>query len=336
MNITILGSGSWGTALAQVASDNGHRVLIYGINPSEIDDIQLHHQNRAYFPDVLLPTPIRATSNLAEAVSDAEILVLAVPTVAVRSLCEALRPLLTNHPWMVNVSKGFDPFTGHTMSATIREVLPDEQRSEIVSLIGPSHAEEVILRLHTAVTAISRNLATAQVIQNAFATPYFRIYTGKDEVGAEFAVAAKNVIAVGAGIVYGLGYRDNTRAALITRGLAEIVRMGVRLGGQMETFLGLTGIGDLIVTCSSFHSRNFQAGLAIGTANDAKDFLTTNTKTVEGIRTAKVLHEAAEQLGLELPITTAVYRVLYEGMKPSETVDALMNRELTVEHPKMK
>ncbi|MDD3026931.1 MAG: NAD(P)-dependent glycerol-3-phosphate dehydrogenase [Erysipelotrichaceae bacterium] len=330
--IAILGTGSWATALAQVLVDNSHEVLLYGINADEISDINNNRQNSKFFPGVSFSPKIKATTDLEATVDNADYILVTVPTQAVRALLEQVRPLLRRKVTVVNAAKGFDLGSNKRMSSTIRAVLPAELINPVVSLIGPSHAEEVILRMLTAVTAVSLDLETAKDVQHLFANEYFRVYRNDDEVGSEYGVAFKNVIAVAAGCLVGLGYGDNTKAALITRGLAEMVRYGMKKGGRLETYLGLTGVGDLIVTCSSVHSRNFQAGLEIGRTNDAKTFMENNTKTCEGIRTCKVIHEDAKQYDdIELPIIDAIYRVLYEGKEPKVEINNLMTRELKIE-----
>ncbi len=332
MKCCILGSGTWGTALAQVLADNGNDVIIYGISKDEIDDIALRHKNSRYFgEDVLLPVQIRATQNIEEALDGARVIVLAVPTFAVRSLLNQIRPFLKNKPYLVSVAKGFDPDTLMRMSEVIRDVIPENMRQEVVSLIGPGHAEEVILRMLTCITATSVDEEAGKFIQSLFANPYFRVYAQTDEIGAEYGVAVKNAIAIASGISQGIGMGDNAKAALATRGLVEMMRFGVLCGGKQSTFIGLTGIGDLMVTCNSVHSRNYQAGYEIGKANSAEEFLRTNTKTVEGIRTAKIVYELAKEKGIEMPIITAVYDVIFRGRKPTEVVNELMTRELKKE-----
>lgn len=332
MKCCILGSGTWGTALAQVLADNGNDVIIYGISKDEIDDIALRHKNSRYFgEDVLLPVQIRATQNIEEALDGARVIVLAVPTFAVRSLLNQIRPFLKNKPYLVSVAKGFDPDTLMRMSEVIRDVIPENMRREVVSLIGPGHAEEVILRMLTCITATSVDEEAGKFIQSLFANPYFRVYAQTDEIGAEYGVAVKNAIAIASGISQGIGMGDNAKAALATRGLVEMMRFGVLCGGKQSTFIGLTGIGDLMVTCNSVHSRNYQAGYEIGKANSAEEFLRTNTKTVEGIRTAKIVYELAKEKGIEMPIITAVYDVIFRGRKPTEVVNELMTRELKKE-----
>lgn len=334
MKIAILGTGSWATALSQVLIDNGHETMMYGINQEEIDDINQHHKNSRYFKEVLIDENIKATNNLEETLKDASYLLITVPTSAVRSILESVKPLITKKLTIINASKGFDLTTKKRISETIREVLDESERYEIVSLIGPSHAEEVVIRQLTTVCAVSLDLEMAKNVQELFSNIYFRVYSHQDEIGAEYGVALKNVIAIASGAIHGLGYGDNTRAALMTRGLAEMTRFGVRKGGLPETYLGLTGIGDLIVTCSSKHSRNFMAGYEIGLADSATEFMQNNKKTVEGIRTCKVIYEdlRTNYPDMEMPIVEAIYAVLYRGVKPSQAIQVLMLRELKQEH----
>lgn len=329
MRILILGSGTWGTALGQVLADNGHNVTLYGNDQKQIDDINKRHKNSFYFgDDVVLPKNIKATTNIAEAIKGKTIVLISVPSHVVRTVLTQLVPLLKNKKYFINSAKGLELETEKRLSEVINEVIPAHLRHPLVSIVGPSHAEEVILRKVTAVTATSKSLVTARRIQNLFANNYFRVYTNKDEVGAEVGVAIKNVIAIASGILAGLGYGDNARAALVTRGLHEMVRFGTRMGGKTRTYLGLTGLGDLMVTCNSLHSRNFQAGFKIGTADGAEQFLATNKATVEGIIAAKIIHKMGIDMGIELPIINAVYAVLYENAIPSKKVAELMLRPL--------
>lgn len=332
MKIAILGTGSWATGLATVLIDNGHDIMMYGVSQEEIKDINLNHRNSKYFKDVALNPGLKATDELSVALSDAEFVVITIPTQFVRSVLNQVKPLLKRKVTFINASKGFDDEKNQRISETIREVIPTHLRQEVVSLIGPSHAEEVVVRQLTTICAVSLDMGEAKKVQHLFSNEYFRVYRNSDEVGAEYGVALKNVIALASGAIAGLGYGDNTRAALITRGLAEMVRYGLKKGGQFETYLGLTGIGDLIVTCSSIHSRNFQAGYAIGKADGAAEFLTHNKTTVEGIRTCRVVYEDIKNYpDLEMPITEAIYHVLYENKKPSEVIRSLMLRDLKEE-----
>lgn len=332
--IAILGTGSWATGLARVLNDNHHTVMLYGIDQNEIDDINLRHCNYKYFKDVTLEESIVASSSLEDVIKDAEYILITIPTQFVRETLEKMKPLLKSKVTIINAAKGFDMNTNMRISDTIRSVLTPEEINPVVSLIGPSHAEEVVLRILTAVCSVSIDEYYAKDVQQLFSNHYFRVYTSTDEIGAEYGAAYKNVIAVASGIIAGLGYGDNTRAALITRGLHEMSLYGVAKGGNRETYFGLTGIGDLVVTCSSLHSRNFQAGYEVGHSNRAIDFMTHNTKTCEGVRTCKVIHDDVmkHDYGIETPIVDAVYRVLYENANPRETVEKLMERELKSEH----
>lgn len=330
MKIVVIGSGSWGTGLAQVLCDNKEDVIIYGNCESEVNDIEQNHRNSKFFDDVKINPELHATTDIS-VVKNADIVVLTVPTIAIESVCHQINPLIKEKTIIVNASKGFHPETFERMSCVIRDNISKEKLSSVVSLIGPSHAEEVAIRMLTTICAVSLNEDDAKIVQQLFSNNYFRVYTGTDEIGSEVGAALKNAVAVASGVLYGLGYGDNTRAALITRGLMEITRFGIALGGKQETFMGLTGMGDLIVTCTSKHSRNFQAGYEIGKANTSKIFWDTNTKTVEGVRTAKAVHELATKMNIEMPIIFNVYKVLYEGKKPSESATDLMMRDLKSE-----
>ena len=312
MKIGILGSGSWGTALAQVLTDNQHDVMIWGRDLDEIVDISRYHRNERFFPNQILNDNIDASLNF-DNVLDAEILILAVPTVAIEDVCKKIAENFKHPVTIVNVAKGFHPTSHKRLSLVIKDTIPSDILTAVVSLIGPSHAEEVVIRLLTVVNAVSDNEEASKLIQKTFSNNYFRVYRNTDVIGAEIGVAVKNVIALASGILSGLGYGDNARAALITRGLVEISRYGIFYGAKPETFLGLTGVGDLIVTCTSVHSRNFQAGLLIGQFDTAKIFWETNEKTVEGVNAVKVVYEEALRNNIEMPITEQVYIVLFEG-----------------------
>ena len=330
--VVVIGSGTWGTALAQVLNDNGNEVIIYGNNLNQINDINVNHKNSFFFgDDIVLSEKIKATSNLEEALKDKDIVLLSIPTAAFRSVLTEISGLLDHPVILINTAKGFDTEKDIRISELIREVVPEPKRKAIVSLIGPSHAEEVIVRDLTTVCAVSLDLNVAMEIAQIFSNEYFRVYANVDEIGSEIGVAMKNAIAIASGILEGLNYGDNARAALCTRGLAEIVRFGKHFGGKAGTYLGLTGLGDLIVTCYSFHSRNFTAGLQIGKDDGVENFFKTNTKTVEGIRTIEVIHRIAEQNNIELPIVESLYHVVYEGKKPSEEIPLLMNRPIKTE-----
>ncbi|MGM9941094.1 MAG: NAD(P)H-dependent glycerol-3-phosphate dehydrogenase [Bulleidia sp.] len=329
MKIRVLGTGSWGSALAQVLADNGQDVVMWGIDEGEVNDIENNHHNSKYF-EAEINHDVHATTDLA-CVKDADVLLVAVPVLALESVVNQIAPLLDHPVIFINVAKGFHPTTHERLSVVMERLIPQSMRKAIVSLIGPSHAEEVIIRLLTSVNAVCEDEEQAKVVQELFSNAYFRVYTNTDVIGAEIGVALKNVMAIASGILEGVGQGDNARAALMTRGLAEMTRYGVAHGGKKETFLGLDGVGDLIVTCTSMHSRNFTAGLQIGKDGSAEGFWKENRRTVEGVNACKVVYEQAKKEGIEMPIVNEVYRVLYENKKPSDAIADLMGRSLKPE-----
>lgn len=330
MKIGIVGSGSWGTALGQVLADNDHEVMIWGRKLDQVVDIHLYHLNEEFFPGVKLNEQLDATQNF-EDILDSEIILLAVPTAAVEEVCVELNQNLTHPVVIINVAKGLHPTTHELLDHVIKRVLDADKLQGVVSLIGPSHAEEVILRKITTINAVSDNQELAENIQQLFSNEYFRVYTNDDVVGSQYGVAIKNIIALASGIAAGLDSGDNARAALITRGLTEMQRFGVHMGGHPDTYLGLCGVGDLVVTATSIHSRNFQAGMEIGRKDSALGFLDHNTKTVEGVFAAKVAYEIAVEEGIEMPITEQIYKIIYEEKRPSEAISELMVRDLKPE-----
>lgn len=332
MNITIFGTGTWAMALARVLTDNHHEVLLVGKDATQIDELNTRHTNSKYFAtDVVMDTAVKATLSIEEGVAFSDYLLIAVPSHAVTTLLSNIVPLLQRKVYVINTTKGFDGTSKQRFSDVIRHAVPRKYLKGIVSLLGPSHAEEVIQRQLTLISATSQRVAHAQDVANLFANSVFRVYVQKDEIGAEVGAAMKNVIAIASGVITGLGLGDNARAALVTRGLTELMRLGKALGGKLKTHTGLTGLGDMIVTSYSFHSRNYQAGIIIGRDNTATTFLKNNQRTIEGIPFAKVARDLAVKHKLHLPIIEAVYAVLYEGKKPSDMVKFLMNRPLKVE-----
>jgi glycerol-3-phosphate dehydrogenase (NAD(P)+) len=330
--ITILGAGSWGTALALVLADNGIQVTLYSKDAKVCDEINQKHTNSKYFDGVfLLPSSIVATCELSQAFNDTQLILLSVPSSSVRSMVSSIVPFIKTKTLIINTAKGFDPLTNDRLSETIRRLIPKKLLLGVVSLIGPSHAEEVINRQLTLVSAVSKYGPLAEKISQLFSNEYFRVYIQKDEIGSEVGSALKNVIAIASGVVTGLKLGDNARAALVTRGLTELMQLGKVLGGKLKTLAGLTGLGDLIVTCYSKHSRNYQAGIKIGKDNSADTFLATNQKTVEGVAFAKIAHQLAKKHRLKLPIIEAVYAVLFDKKRPSDLIKTLMNRPLKVE-----
>lgn len=324
--ITVLGAGSWGTALAIVLAENGHDTLLWTHRQNQADEINNQHTNKKYLPDTTLPSNLVATANLAEAAQHATTIVVAVPTKAIREVCGNLAQLRQEKALFVHVSKGIEPDTLLRISELMRESLGTDLIEDIVVLSGPSHAEEVVLQHPTTVTAACENIAAAEKVQDMFMNGYLRVYTSEDVTGVEIGGALKNVIALAAGITDGLTYGDNAKAALITRGLAEITRLGVKMGGNPFTFAGLTGMGDLIVTCTSVHSRNWRAGNMLGKGLPLEEVLEQMGMVVEGIRTTKAAHQLAQKYDVAMPITAALYDVLFSDKTPKEAVDELMIR----------
>ncbi|WPK11733.1 NAD(P)H-dependent glycerol-3-phosphate dehydrogenase [Lysinibacillus louembei] len=324
--ITVLGAGSWGTALAIVLAENGHDTLLWTHRQNQADEINNQHTNKKYLPDTTLPANLVATANLAEAAQHATTIVVAVPTKAIREVCGNLAQLRQEKALFVHVSKGIEPDTLLRISELMRESLGTDLIEDIVVLSGPSHAEEVVLQHPTTVTAACENIAAAEKVQDMFMNGYLRVYTSEDVTGVEIGGALKNVIALAAGITDGLTYGDNAKAALITRGLAEITRLGVKMGGNPFTFAGLTGMGDLIVTCTSVHSRNWRAGNMLGKGLPLEEVLEQMGMVVEGIRTTKAAHQLAQKYDVAMPITAALYDVLFSDKTPKEAVDELMIR----------
>ena len=327
MKISVLGTGSFGTALANNLVINKHEVILWGIVEEDIKDINENHMIKAYFDNVILNENLKATNNLEE-IKDSDMILFAVPSVAIESVCKQIKSYITKPFIAINVAKGFHPESHLRLSEVIYNCLNDNQLIDVVSLIGPSHAEEVVVNLITSINAVCKNEESSKLVQKAFSNDTFRVYRNTDVIGAEIGVALKNIIALASGILSGLGQGDNARAALMSRGLNEIVKYGTHFGGKLETYLGLTGLGDLIVTCTSYHSRNFQAGLAIGKADSTEEFLKNNKKTVEGIICTKIVHEVALKHNISMPITEQMYNILFNNKKPSECIVELMNRDL--------
>ncbi|WP_279587250.1 NAD(P)H-dependent glycerol-3-phosphate dehydrogenase [Jeotgalibacillus salarius] len=331
MNIAVLGAGSWGTALALVLADNHHDVKLWTHRESQADQINESHSNEKYLPGVTLADEITAFSNIRDAIDSTDMIVFAVPAKATREVAEQVNQVSENPAVIVHVSKGIEPDTHLRISQILEETLTPEAMSDLVVLSGPSHAEEVVKRHPTTVTAASENIEAAKKVQDAFMNQHFRVYTNSDVIGVEVGGALKNIIALAAGITDGLGYGDNAKAALITRGLAEIARLGVKLGAKPLTFSGLTGVGDLIVTCTSIHSRNWRAGNMLGKGHKLDEVLESMGMVVEGVRTTKAAYQLANKYHVTMPITSALYQVLFEGVHPKEAVDQLMTRVKTHE-----
>lgn len=319
--ITILGAGGWGIGLALAATRMDHTVTLWSFDREELEDLRRHNENRLRLPGVFLPRGITLTGDMATA-ADADMVIMAVPSFAIRATARQLAPHLRPATIVVNAGKGLEDGTMLRFSQVLKQELPT---ARVVVLSGPSHAEEVARRMPTTITAAAEDMEAAQAVQAALSQPRFRIYLNSDLVGVELGGALKNVIALCAGIIDGIGMGDNSKAALMTRGLAEIARLGAAMGAQERTFAGLSGMGDLMVTCGSMHSRNRRAGILIGRGTPVAEAI-RQVGTVEGYLAAQAAWELAKQSGVDMPITEQCYYVCYEGKDPRQAVSDLMER----------
>ena len=322
--IALIGAGSWGTALSKVVTDNGHDTCVWSIDQREIDMLREKHQQVEKLPGVILPDDILYTTDLAEAIKGRDMLVLAVPSPFARSTAQKMKEFVEPGQIIVIVTKGIEESTLMTMSDVVEQEIP---QADVAVLCGPSHAEEVGKGIPTTIVAGAHSKETAEKIQAAFMNEYFRVYTSPDMLGMELGAALKNVIALAAGMADGLGYGDNTKAALITRGITEITRLGVAMGGHMETFYGLTGVGDLIVTCASMHSRNRRAGILMGQGKSMDEAMKEVNQVVEGVYSAKAGKVLSEKYQIEMPIIAQINQILFEGKDASLAVKELMLRD---------
>lgn len=313
-------------------NDNGHDVRLWGNIPAQIDEINTEHTNKHYFKDIVLDEKIKATLDLREALADVDAVLFVVPTKVTRLVAKQVAEVLDHKVVVMHASKGLKAGTHERLSTILEEEIPADLRSEVVVVSGPSHAEETIVRDITLITAASKDIEAAKYVQSLFSNHYFRLYTNTDVVGVETAGALKNIIAVGAGALHGLGYGDNAKAAVITRGLAEITRLGVKLGADPLTYSGLSGVGDLIVTGTSVHSRNWRAGDALGRGEKLEDIERNMGMVIEGISTTKVAYEIAQELGVYMPITSAIYKSIYEGADIKESILGMMSNEVRSEN----
>lgn len=324
----MIGAGSWGTALAWLLTNNGHEVTVWSALADEIEMLQKDHEQKSKLPGVILQESMQFTTDLEEAIREKEVLVLAVPSVFTRSTAARMKPYVSQGQKIVNVAKGIEESTLKTLSEVIEEEIP---QADVAVLSGPSHAEEVGRGIPTTIVVGAHTKETAEYIQNIFMNEVFRVYTSPDVLGIELGAALKNVVALAAGIADGLGYGDNTKAALITRGITEIARLGTAMGGRFETFCGLSGIGDLIVTCASMHSRNRRAGILIGKGYSMEEAMKEVNMVVEGVYSAKAAMGLAEKYQVQLPIIEQVNAVLFEGKPAAEAVKELMLRDKKIE-----
>lgn len=326
--VSIIGAGSWGTALSLVLYKNGHDVTIWSIMDAEIAMLKAEHEHKDKLPGVKLPEDMLFTTDLKEAVHDRDLLVLAVPSPYTRSTAHLLGGVAEKGQIIVNVAKGIEEDTLDTLSDIIHEEVP---QAKVAVLSGPSHAEEVGRGIPTTCVVGAKEKETAEYVQNIFMNEVFRVYTSPDVLGIELGGALKNVVALAAGIADGLGYGDNTKAALITRGISEIARLGVKMGGKIETFCGLTGIGDLIVTCASMHSRNRRAGILIGKGASMEEAMKEVKMVVEGVYSTKAAVALAKKYEVDMPIIEQVNAILFEGKPAADAVSELMLRDRKIE-----
>ncbi|MFT8325278.1 NAD(P)H-dependent glycerol-3-phosphate dehydrogenase [Oenococcus sicerae] len=332
--IAVLGAGSWGTALASTLSGNGNQVILWGHNQKDVDDINHQHLNQHYLQQAILDNKLKATTDLKEALVAAEIVLFVVPTMAIREVAVKVNQLLPSLDKTVifgHAVKGIEVNSNKRISQMIVEEIPTLRERDLFFISGPSHAESVIKKAITLVAVASANQQHAKQIQTALSNSFFRVYTNADLVGSEYAAALKNVLAIAGGIIKGLNMTDNTQAALVTRGLAEMRRLGVALGGQPETFAGLAGLGDLIVTAMSANSRNFRAGLALAAGKNIQQIQKEMGMVIEGVKTAKAVDQLSRKNKVSMPISENVYKILYENERIEDAVAVLMSRPLISE-----
>lgn len=328
VKIAVVGAGSWGTALADLLGAKGFAVDLWVFEPEVAAQIAGSRENQVFLPGFTLSDNISATTDIARAVAGKDMVLVVVPSHVMRETALRLAGHLSSQAVIVTASKGIEDKTYLTMSGVLRDVLPAWPAGRVAALSGPSFAKEVAARVPTAVAAACGDPGTAAWVQQIFATPAFRVYTNEDVLGVELGGAVKNIIAIAAGIIDGLNLGLNTRAALITRGLAEIQRLGLALGANPLTFAGLAGIGDLILTCTGHLSRNHTVGQKIGQGQALNQILGPMRMVAEGVKTARSVYNLARQAGVEMPITEEVYRILYEGVPPLEALQRLMTRDL--------
>ncbi|MHB1418848.1 MAG: NAD(P)H-dependent glycerol-3-phosphate dehydrogenase [Bacillota bacterium] len=329
--VAVLGAGSWGTALAILLAQKEYDVWLWARREEQATGIASTRENPNFLPGVAIPGRIHVTSKLAEAVSGAEIVLLSVPSHGVRDIASKLPPYINRDAIVINTAKGLETNTMLRLSQVIAEELPEGMQQQVATLSGPSHAEEVSRNIPTTVVVAAGMRRVAELAQEVMMTQHFRVYTNPDVIGVELGGALKNIIALATGIIDGLGLGDNTRAALMTRGLAEIARLGMKMGAQPITFAGLAGVGDLIVTCTSMHSRNRRAGIFLGKGFTLEKTLAEVGMVVEGVRTTEAAYRLAKTYQVEMPITNEVYQVLFQGQDPQLSVANLMGRGRTHE-----
>ena len=326
--IGVIGAGAWGTALAMLLAHNGHDVTLWMYEKDLAEETARTRENRVYLPGFTLPGSILVTSSLETAVRDKPIILSVVPSHTVRAVASQFAPFLSIDAIIISASKGIELETLMPLSEVFKDILPKEFHDRLCFLSGPSFAKEVARKMPTAVALASYDPAAGKKAQEAFSNPYFRVYTNPDVLGVELAGALKNVVAIAAGVIEGMGFGYNTMAALLTRGLAEMARLGVAMGGELQTFSGLAGMGDLVLTCTGGLSRNRALGARLGAGEKLADILTGAKTVAEGVKTARAARDLAQKYDIAMPIVEEVYQLLYEGKDPKLAVKDLMSREL--------
>jgi len=330
MKIAVIGAGSWGTALASILGERHQSVRLWAREADLVEELNTTRQNSRFLPGVMLPKTVEVTGDVKEAGRHAELVVMVTPSHGVRETAARLAGVIPQDAILVTCAKGLEVGTLKRMSEVIAEEIP-YLSSRIAALSGPNHAEEVGQKQPSATVVACPSRQIAELVQEAFMLPYFRVYTNPDILGVELGGALKNIIALGSGIAEGLGYGDNAKAALMTRGLAEISRLGIAMGAKPHTFGGLAGVGDLIVTCTSRHSRNRRAGMLVAEGKTLKEVETATNMVAEGIRSTSAAYELSKRFAVNMPITSQTYRILYEGVNPKDAVIELMTRGRTHE-----
>jgi glycerol-3-phosphate dehydrogenase (NAD(P)+) len=329
--IAVVGAGSWGTAIGDLLACKGYPVSLWAFEKEVEDHIQKFHENKIFLPNHKLSSNISASTDLVEVITDKDLVVVVVPSHVMRNVTKEMAGHLSDNIILISASKGIEQKTHLTMSGVIKENLPDIDEDRLAVISGPSFAKEVARKMPTSVTVACKNPECAALVQHLFATPYFRVYSSDDIIGVELGGSVKNVIAIAAGITDGLGLGLNTRAALITRGMTEIRRLGLHLGANPRTFTGLAGFGDLVLTCTGNLSRNYTVGIKLGRGKKLQEILAEMRMVAEGIKTAKSVYNFSRKLGVEMPICREVYRILYKDLAPQKAVHRLMTRTLKQE-----
>ena len=331
IKIGVVGAGSWGTAIANLLGSKGFKIDLWAYEKEVKDQIETYRENKIFLPGFSLSTNIFPSNDIAEVISDKDLITIVVPSHVMRQTSRNMFGHVSSNAIVVSASKGIENNTHLTMSEVLKETLSEIPENAFAVLSGPSFAKEVARQFPTVVSVASHDRQVADVIQRVFATPYFRVYTNNDMIGVELGGAVKNIIAIASGIIDGLGLGLNTRAALITRGLTEIRRLGLKMGADPRTFAGIAGVGDLILTCTGNLSRNHTVGKKIGEGMKLKDILSEMQTVAEGVKTAKSVYDLSRKLGVEMPISHEVYHILYDDVSPKDACVRLMSRDLKQE-----